>query len=66
MLAFPKAGSIALLLGGSAVSMLLPAVFLGRVRAALSEAEGRLLVQAWHLRRLGDEAISRAPRGTSP
>jgi eukaryotic-like serine/threonine-protein kinase len=62
MLAFPKAGSIALLIGGSAVSMLLPAMFLGRVCAALSEAESRLLVQAWHLRRLGDEAIARAPR----
>jgi serine/threonine-protein kinase len=47
-------GSIAVLLVASTASMVTPAIFVGQIRDALSAAERRMLLQAWHFRRLGE------------
>jgi serine/threonine-protein kinase len=49
-----QGGSIAVLLGASVLSLVAPAVFVGQVRDRLNQAERRLLLQAWHFRRLGE------------
>jgi hypothetical protein len=44
--------TVPMLLYVSVMFVALPAVFLGRVRDALSAAERKLFLQAWHLREL--------------
>jgi serine/threonine-protein kinase len=51
----PRTGSLALMLCASLAMMIVPCVFIGRLRAALNVAQRQLLVQHWHFRRLGDQ-----------
>ncbi len=43
-----------MLLTASLLSLVAPAFFIGEIRVALATAQRRLLVQAWHFRRLGE------------
>jgi serine/threonine-protein kinase len=52
--------TLPLLFYASVSSTALPAILLGRVRDALSAAERRLFLQAWHLRQLVPEPSARA------
>jgi hypothetical protein len=59
----PAGASIGLLLGTSLAMLIVPCMFIARLREALSEAQTRWLLQAWHFRRLGDQLIdATAPR----
>jgi len=49
----PRTGSYVLLLGASLASLIVPSLFVARLRQALTEAQLRLHLQAWHLKRLG-------------
>ncbi len=49
----PRTGSIGVLLAASIASLIVPSVFVARLRQALTEAQLRLHLQAWHFKRLG-------------
>jgi hypothetical protein len=49
----PRTGSIVLLLGAGIGSLIVPSVFVARLRQTLTEAQLRLHLQAWHFKRLG-------------
>jgi len=49
----PRTGSIVLLLGAGIGSLIVPSLFVARLRQALTEAQLRLHLQAWHFKRLG-------------
>lgn len=49
----PRTGSIVVLLAASVASLIVPSVFVARLRQALTEAQLRLHLQAWHFKRLG-------------
>jgi len=49
----PRIGSIVLLLGAGMGSLIVPSLFVARLRQALTEAQLRLHLQAWHFKRLG-------------
>ncbi len=51
----PPAATLVGLFWTSLAFTVLPAVFLGRIRDALSTAERRIFMQAWHLKRLVSE-----------
>ncbi len=53
--AFPRVGTLAFLVTACVAMTIVPSMFVGRMRRALSEAEERLHVQAWHFRRLAGE-----------
>ncbi len=51
-ISFPATATIAMLFYSSVSSVVLPSIFLSGAREALSDAERRLFLQAWHLRKL--------------
>ncbi len=52
---FPAVRTVALLFYASVSTVVLPGYFLGGIRESLSDAERKLFMQAWHLRKLVDE-----------
>jgi serine/threonine-protein kinase len=61
MHALPRTESIALLLSTSIAMTIVPCVFIGRLRVALTQAQRQLLLQAWNFRQLGGQLVDAAP-----
>ncbi|HEX4450141.1 MAG TPA: protein kinase [Kofleriaceae bacterium] len=55
LLALPRLGTLVLLVGIDICVMLVPSVFIARMRGDLTDAQARLHVRAWHFRRVGHE-----------
>ncbi len=49
---FPETATLTLLFTTTLATAIISAAYVGRIRDALTEAEGRLLIQAWHLKQL--------------
>lgn len=56
----PQTGTIVMLLTAYVASLLIPGIFIGRLRVALSAAQEQLQRDEWHYKRLGGELISTA------
>jgi len=54
MVELPRGGTIGLLLVGSIAMMVVPCIFMARLRASLFTAQRQLYLQAWKLERLAD------------
>jgi hypothetical protein len=55
LLALPRLGTLVLLVVVDICVMLVPSMFIARMRADLTDAQTRLHVRAWHFRRVGHE-----------
>jgi hypothetical protein len=55
LLALPRLGTLVLLVGIDICVMLVPSVFIARMRGDLTDAQARLHVRAWYFRRVGHE-----------
>jgi eukaryotic-like serine/threonine-protein kinase len=55
LLALPRLGTLVLLVVVDVCVMLVPTMFIARMRADLTDAQTRLHVRAWHFRRVGHE-----------
>jgi hypothetical protein len=53
----PRYGTIAFLAVAHIALIVVPCVFIARLRAELSAAQQRQAVQAWHFRKLGDQLV---------
>jgi eukaryotic-like serine/threonine-protein kinase len=60
MIALPQGGTIGLLFAANLAMMVIPCMFIAKMRADLSNVQARQLVQAWHFRRIGDELMRTA------
>jgi len=58
----PRTGTFALLLGASLTMMIVPCVFISKLRSTLNLVQRQLLLQAWHFRRLGEELTAARTR----
>jgi hypothetical protein len=58
---FPEARTIAFLTLASVAIMVVPAIFVGRLRAALLDSERRELLQTWRIRQLGESLLRAHP-----
>jgi serine/threonine protein kinase len=56
----PATGSAIMLIAAYVASMLVPGIFIGRLRVALTEAQEELQRKEWHYKRLGGELIATA------
>jgi len=54
----PRTPSIMLLLTANLAMTIVPCLFIGRIRKALTEAQQQILVQAWQFRRFGEDLIA--------
>jgi hypothetical protein len=53
----PRDLSIAVLFGASLLTLIVPCVFISKLRRELTEVQVQQLQQAWQFRRVGDELI---------
>jgi hypothetical protein len=53
----PRTGSILLLLFASMAMTIVPCLFIGRIRKALTAAQRQILTQAWQFRRFSEDLI---------
>jgi serine/threonine-protein kinase len=60
VIALPRTGTIALLSLANIAMLVVPCVFIARLRSDLSDVQTRQLLQKWQFRRLGDELVQRA------
>jgi hypothetical protein len=54
----PRTPSIMLLMCANLAMTIVPSLFIGRIRKALTEAQQQILVQAWQFRRFGEDLIA--------
>ena len=59
VLDLPRSGTIALLTLANLTMLVVPCMFVARLRADLSNVQTRQLLQKWQFRRLGDELVER-------
>jgi serine/threonine-protein kinase len=59
LIGLPAAGTIALLVVANIAAVIVPALFISRLRADLSGAQARFVLQTWHVSRLGVELGAR-------
>jgi serine/threonine protein kinase len=59
VVALPETGTIAVLAVANIAMLVVPALFIARLRGDLSIAQTRQLVQTWQFRRLGDELVTK-------
>ena len=55
-----RTGTVGLLMVANASMVIVPCVFIAKLRGDLSDVQTRQLVQNWQLRRLGDELVQEA------
>ena len=58
VVALPETGTIGLLAVANIAMLVVPCLFIARLRGDLSAAQTRQLVQTWQFRRLGDELVA--------
>jgi hypothetical protein len=58
VVALSETGTIALLACANIAMLVVPALFIARLRSDLSIVQTRQLVQTWQFRRLGDELVA--------
>ena len=63
VLELTRTGTIVLLTLANTAIVIVPCVFIARLRSELSMAQQRQLVQAWHFRRLGADLVGARPAG---
>ena len=56
----PRTESIVLMMLASLAMLIVPSLFIGMIRNALSDAQTKILVQAWQFRRMGEDLIQRS------